>query len=150
VHADVKYPRPIGGSSLPVRIDRSGRPLSRIVRRGGDRIRKAAPDRRRGSDAPQERTARRRKPRWRHPWGPAGLFRSTHSATLGPSRPKGPADLDGHRRGPPPDAEGVARDKLPARLSGIALVTVHPGSVSPAVLRAVGLVLAVGQDPAKT
>src|SRR5262249_22490317 len=41
-------------------------------------------------------------------------------------------------------------DKLPARLSGIALVTVHPGSVSPAVLRAVGLVLAVGQDPAKT
>ena len=41
-------------------------------------------------------------------------------------------------------------DKLPARLGGIALVTVHPGSVAPAMLRTVDLALAVGQDPAKT
>ena len=39
---------------------------------------------------------------------------------------------------------------LPARLGAIAFVTVHPASVSPAMLRTVDLALAVGQDPAKT
>jgi len=43
-----------------------------------------------------------------------------------------------------------AKDKVPARLHDIALVTVHPGRVSPTMLQAVDLVLAVGQEPAKT
>jgi len=43
-----------------------------------------------------------------------------------------------------------ARDKVPAQLHDVALVTVHPGRVSPAMLQAIDLVLAVGQEPAKT
>ena len=41
-------------------------------------------------------------------------------------------------------------DKLPKRLHDVALVTVHAGQVSPSMLRAMDLVLAIGQEPAKT
>jgi hypothetical protein len=41
-------------------------------------------------------------------------------------------------------------ENVPERVRGVAMVTVHPGRVSPAMLRAVDVALALGQDPAKT
>jgi len=43
-----------------------------------------------------------------------------------------------------------AKDKVPLRLHDVGLVTVHPGRVSPAILKAMDLVLTVGQEPART
>jgi hypothetical protein len=43
-----------------------------------------------------------------------------------------------------------AKDKVPARLHDVALVTVHPGRVAPAMLKEVDVALSVGQEPAKT
>ena len=43
-----------------------------------------------------------------------------------------------------------ATDHMPNRLRNFALITVHPGSVSPEILKKVDIVFALGQNPAET
>jgi hydroxymethylpyrimidine pyrophosphatase-like HAD family hydrolase/energy-coupling factor transporter ATP-binding protein EcfA2 len=41
-------------------------------------------------------------------------------------------------------------DRIPSRLRNLVLITVHPGSVSPEILKKVDVVLVLGQSPAET
>jgi hydroxymethylpyrimidine pyrophosphatase-like HAD family hydrolase len=49
-----------------------------------------------------------------------------------------------------PKAWAASDETVPPRPSGLFLITVHPGSVAPAILRSVDLVLALGEAPEKT